>query len=88
MLQRLDSIPGFLKCLTMPPLAGWYDNPIPARFLAPIDCSKIPALNFDRDEFRIWGVGGGGEVLWTKDESYRIFPLYVLIVYWLLFYLL
>jgi hypothetical protein len=25
------------------PLAGWYDNPIPTRFLAPIDCSKIPA---------------------------------------------
>jgi hypothetical protein len=25
------------------PLAGWYDNPIPTRFLAPIDCFKIPA---------------------------------------------
>ncbi len=25
-------------------LAGRYDNPIPTRFLAPIDCSKIPAL--------------------------------------------
>ncbi len=25
-------------------LAGWYDNPIPTRFLAPIDCFKIPAL--------------------------------------------
>ncbi len=25
-------------------LAGRYDNPIPARFLAPIDCLKIPAL--------------------------------------------
>ncbi len=24
-------------------MAGWYDNPIPTRFLAPIDCSKIPA---------------------------------------------
>jgi hypothetical protein len=23
---------------------GWYDNPIPIRFLAPIDCLKIPAL--------------------------------------------
>jgi hypothetical protein len=21
---------------------GWYDNPIPTRFLAPIDCLKIP----------------------------------------------
>jgi hypothetical protein len=26
-------------------LAGRYDNPIPARFLAPIDFLKIPALN-------------------------------------------
>ncbi len=25
-------------------LAGRYDNPIPSRFLALIDCSKIPAL--------------------------------------------
>ncbi len=25
-------------------LAGRYENPIPTRFLAPIDCSKIPAL--------------------------------------------
>ncbi len=24
-------------------LAGWYDNPIPPRFLAPIDSLKIPA---------------------------------------------
>jgi hypothetical protein len=24
--------------------AGLYDNPIPTRFLAPRDCSKIPAL--------------------------------------------
>ncbi len=26
-------------------LAGLYDNPIPPRFLAPIDFLKIPALN-------------------------------------------
>jgi hypothetical protein len=26
-------------------LAGLYNNPIPTRFLAPIDCSKIPALD-------------------------------------------
>ncbi len=25
-------------------LAGWYDNPIPTRFLSPIDCLNIPAL--------------------------------------------
>jgi hypothetical protein len=24
-------------------LAGLYSNPIPARFLAPLDCSKVPA---------------------------------------------
>jgi hypothetical protein len=24
-------------------LAGMYNNPIPARFLAPLDCSKVPA---------------------------------------------
>jgi hypothetical protein len=26
--------------------AGQYDNPIPTRFIAPIDCSKIPAQDF------------------------------------------
>jgi hypothetical protein len=26
-------------------LAGRYDNPIPSRFLAPMCCSKIPALS-------------------------------------------
>ncbi len=25
-------------------MAGRYDNPIPTRFLAPIECLKIPAL--------------------------------------------
>jgi hypothetical protein len=28
-------------------LAGRYDKPIPTRFLAPIDCFKIPALYTD-----------------------------------------
>jgi hypothetical protein len=28
-------------------LAGRYDNPIPTRFLASIDCLKIPALNLN-----------------------------------------
>jgi hypothetical protein len=28
--------------LRMYSMAGQYDNPIPTRFLAPIDCSKIP----------------------------------------------
>jgi hypothetical protein len=31
-------------CSKIPALVGWYDNPIPALFLAPKDCSKIPAL--------------------------------------------
>ncbi len=28
-------------------LAGRYDKPIPTRFLAPIDCLKIPACSFE-----------------------------------------
>ncbi len=32
-------------------LAGRYDNPIPTRFLAPIDCLKIPAQYFRGIEF-------------------------------------
>jgi hypothetical protein len=38
-------------------LAGRCDNPIPIRFLAPIDCSKIPALVIKpvcRDSFEIY----------------------------------
>ncbi len=41
-------------------LAGRYDNSVPTRFLAPIDCSKIPALvsNMpamqDRNSMRRW----------------------------------
>ncbi len=33
-----------LTRLQIPALAGRYDNPIPTRFLAPIDCLKIPVL--------------------------------------------
>ncbi len=40
-----ESIPGLLKRLQIGALAGRFDNPIPTRFLAPTDCSKIPALN-------------------------------------------
>ena len=29
-------------------LAGRYNNPIPTWFLAPIDCSKIPALKMQQ----------------------------------------
>jgi hypothetical protein len=34
---------GSLKGLQIRALAGRYDKPIPTRFLAPIDCLKIPA---------------------------------------------
>jgi len=33
-------------------LAGRYDNPIPTHFLAPVDCSKIPALISDGGRFK------------------------------------
>jgi hypothetical protein len=39
------------KRLQIRALAGRYDNPIPTRFLALIDCSKIPAQNWNRCEF-------------------------------------
>jgi hypothetical protein len=32
------------RLFKFPVQAGRYDNPIPTRFLAPIDCSQIPAL--------------------------------------------
>jgi hypothetical protein len=35
-------------------LAGRYDNPIPTRILAPIDCSKIPALLFLGKVHTLW----------------------------------
>jgi hypothetical protein len=37
--------PGIYSKKLIPPanaLAGLYNNPIPARFLAPLDCSKAP----------------------------------------------
>jgi hypothetical protein len=39
----VESIPGLHKSLKIPALAGRYGNPITTRFLAPIDCLKIPA---------------------------------------------
>jgi hypothetical protein len=48
-------------------VAGWYDNPIPTWFLAPIDCSKIPTLTKQGDVmgnkniFRIWKFFGQQE---------------------------
>ncbi len=38
---ELSSLPARLYSL-----AGRYDNPIPTRFLAPIDCYKIPAQDY------------------------------------------
>jgi hypothetical protein len=35
---------GYIKVKKIRALAGQYDNPIPTRFLALIDCSEIPAL--------------------------------------------
>jgi hypothetical protein len=41
----LESIPRPIAGLMFPTLAGRCNNPIPNRFLAPIDCSKIPTLD-------------------------------------------
>ncbi len=43
-----------LFSLTIRALAGRYGNPVPTRFLAPIDCSKIPThvrmINNDKNQ--------------------------------------
>jgi hypothetical protein len=45
-------------------MAGRYDNPIPTRFLAPIDCLKIPTQ-----------VGEGGRTRWNENlEAGRHMP--------------
>jgi hypothetical protein len=43
---------GSFKGLQIRALVGQYDNPIPARFLAPMDCSKIPALTSSLPSFK------------------------------------
>ncbi len=43
--QKIDSA-------SLRSLAVRYDNPIPSRFLAPIDFSKIPALDWTADTLR------------------------------------
>jgi hypothetical protein len=40
-----------LKRLQIRALVGRYGNPIPARFLAPIDCSKTPGQDCGLDFF-------------------------------------
>ncbi len=42
----MESITGLHKRLKTRPLDCRYDNHIPTRFLAPIDCSKIPAQGY------------------------------------------
>ncbi len=42
--QRIDYKELILPGCVVFSLAGRYDNPIPIRFLTPIDCLKIPAL--------------------------------------------
>ncbi len=44
-------------------LAGRYDNPIPTRFLAPIDCFKSPA------QVRAKHCRGGGERMGKDDRN-------------------
>jgi hypothetical protein len=43
-INSLESITELFNRLQNRALAGRYDNPIPTQFLAPIDCSTIPAL--------------------------------------------
>jgi hypothetical protein len=57
----LESILGLHKSLKIRALAGRYDNPIHTRFLAPIDCLKIPA-QIDECEF-------SGPTLWVPDKT-------------------
>jgi hypothetical protein len=43
---KLDSYQALHLLSSVCSLASRYDNPIPTRFQAPIDCSKIPAHIF------------------------------------------
>jgi hypothetical protein len=47
-------------------LAGRYENPIPTWFLAPIECSKIPALE-DRTIYRLAEL-----ILWNRFLGLQI----------------
>jgi hypothetical protein len=50
-------------------LAGRYDNPIPPRFLAPIDFLKIPAQYTELEFLKsLWGLGT------EEEEGYRTGP--------------
>ncbi len=41
---RLNRFQG-INSASLCSLAGRYDNPFPTRFLAPLDCLKVPTLN-------------------------------------------
>ncbi len=62
-------------------LAGRYDNPIPTRFLAPIDCLKIPAqewqepvISSTRGNGRMMAAVTGGEMFhiscWDLEANF------------------
>ncbi len=44
--HSLESVPGLLKSLKIPSLAGQFDNPIPTPFLAPLD--QLDVLKFQQ----------------------------------------
>jgi hypothetical protein len=63
-MDSKESIPqAYVVCS----LVDLYDNPIPTRFLAPIDCSKIPARA--RDHF-CWGGGGRWDYMYFLTSPY------------------
>ncbi len=66
----MESIPGLLKNVKIPSLAGRFDNPVPTRFLAPIDCYTIPAKKLSSLLFTGFMVSHQTEL---KIESRRSF---------------
>jgi hypothetical protein len=61
---KLWKRPGF-DSASLFSLAGQYDNPIPTRFLAPKDCSKIPA---QVEISKLQMMRMRNEDLWMKDN--------------------
>ncbi len=64
---------GSLTGLQIPPLAGRYDDSIPTRFLAPIGCYKIPALDSQRRQFKSWFLAHGNRkiIMYMTKKSWR-----------------
>jgi hypothetical protein len=56
-------------------LAGRYDNSDPTRFLASIDCSKIPALKVIKTSFNLVLRKGSGHVVQIPLETVAFQPL-------------